>query len=264
MNVNNQYFLYIVIHFVAYGLYAQNAGTITYTEVTKLEIEGLEGLDLGDILPSEMSSIKSLYFDKSKSVYRKTDDDVNDDIELESDDGSFQLVIGNDASEEILYTDLKDKSCLEQKGFMGKDFLITSQLDRPQWRITNERIKYLGYVCQKATLTEVVQPMEGSNEPEQMVDVVAWFTSEIPVAVGPRKYNQLPGAILMVSVNDGKTEIKATEVTLVEPDAQKLVKPSKGQKVNDQEYEVIMAKKMKEMQEMYGGREGSSSFIIRG
>ena len=57
MNVNNRYFLYIVIHFVAYGLYAQNAGTITYTEVTKLEIEGLEGLDLGDILPLSLIHI---------------------------------------------------------------------------------------------------------------------------------------------------------------------------------------------------------------
>jgi len=248
---------------LAVEMFAQQSGTITYTEITKLSFDGLEGMDIGDMMPAEMNTSKALYFDKSVSVYRNAEDHVDEDIEMESDDGSFQLVIGTGSSEEILHTDLKEKKSLYQTSFMDKEFLIESELDKPKWKITNERIKYLGFVCQKATMTETVEPTPGSEEEAKEREIVAWFTAEIPVSIGPSNYNQLPGAILMVSVDEGKTEIKATEVIVAEPSADRLEKPTNGQRVNQAEYDVIIAEKMKEMQEMYGGREGSS-IIIRG
>jgi len=252
----------LFVSLFAQDIWAQQSGSISYTETTKLNFEGLEGMGLGDMLPKEMNTAWTLSFDKTLSVYRTSDEQETEDIELKSDDGSFEMVLGTNDTEEILFIDQKTKESLYQTSFMEKEFLITSDLTKHKWKITNERIKYLDFVCQKATMTETVLPSPGSEEPAKEVEVVAWFTSEIPASVGPRSYNQLPGAILMVSVDDGKTEIKATFVNVEPLAADLLIKPTKGQKVTSEEYEKIMAEKMKEMSEMYGGSEGT--IMIRG
>ncbi len=246
------------------GLLAQKTGAITYTQVIKLDIQGIEGLDLAGILPTDMSSSKTLYFDEGSSIYKDAEDHVDEDVEISSDDGSFEMVFSTGGEgEEILYTNLREKRVLQQTSFMGKEFLIESSLDKPKWKITKERIKYLGYVCQKATRTDIVPPTPGSSEAAKEREVVAWFTSEIPTSIGPGDYNQLPGAVLLVSVDEGMTEIKATAVELDVPISEKMVLPSKGQKVSPEEYEVIMTEKMKELEEMYNNTEGRS-IMIRG
>jgi len=249
------------------GLSAQQSGMITYSEVTKLDIKGIAGLDLGDMMPNEISAAKALFFDQSSSVYMDTDDHVSEDIELESDDGSFQMVLStSDDTEDILFTNLKDKKSLHQTGFMGKEFLIESDIEKAKWKITDERIKYLGFVCQKAILTETVPatPGDDTSEPTER-EVVAWFTPEIPLPIGPGDYHQLPGAVLLVSVDDGKRELKATSVDFDYDVSERLGVPTKGQRVTANEYRDIIAQKMKELQEINGNREGSSStFIFRG
>ena len=254
-----------IISCFAIGLSAQTSGMISYTEVTKLEFKAIEGLNLGDMMPSDMSANKALYFDQHTSVYRNADDHVNEDIEMESDDGSFQMVFSTGgSSEEILYNDLKARKSLYQTGFMGKEFLIESDLEKATWKITDERIKYLGYVCQKAVRTKTIPPTPGSDESPIEREVVAWFTPEIPLPIGPDEYGQLPGAVLLVSVDEGKTEIKATAVDFDSDITERLVVPTKGQKVSPDEFEQIMAEKMKELEENFNNKEGSSSFIIRG
>ncbi len=242
--------------------FAQQSGTIQYVSTIKLDLKGIEGMDLGDMLPQEMSTNKELIFNSSASIYKDSKDNVSEDIELSSDDGSFEMVIGTDDSEEIFHSDLKLKSTTFQTSFMSKEFLIKGKIERKKWKITNEKIKYLGYVCQKATLSEEIPPSSGSEEEPKEQNIVAWFTSEIPASIGPHDYYGLPGAVLMVSINEGKTEIKATNVDLTPPDSKMLEKPTKGQEVTHEEYEKIMEVKMKEMQEMYGGREGV--IMIRG
>lgn len=244
------------------GLLAQNSGLIKYAVTTKIEIAGIEGIDLGDMMPTSMDTNKDLYFDDMVTVYKDAADNVTEDIEMESDDGSFQMVIGQSSSEEILYTDLKNKTIINQTAFMSKEFLIEEKLEKLKWKLTTEKIKYLGYVCQKATAVQTVDPMHGTEEEPTERSIVAWFTSEIPAPIGPRSFNQLPGAVLMVSIDDGKTEIKATEVSLEAQGDDVLQKPTKGKKVTSEEYEKIIAEKMKEMAEMHGGR--GSSIIIRG
>jgi len=264
MNTLKKLIIVGVILCTALMMSAQQSGMVTFSEVTKLELGGIEGIDLGDMLPSEMSSSKALYFGDNISVYKNADDHVNEDIEMESDDGSIQMVFSTGSlTEEILYTDLAKQKSLRQAGFMGKEFLITSDFENAKWKITDERIKYLGFVCQKAVRTETVTTSSGDSEEEIEREVVAWFTSEIPLPIGPSNYGQLPGAVLLVSIDGGKTEIKATSVNLDLDIADHLAMPTKGQKVTSAEYEQIITDKMKELQDSYNNKEGAS-FIIRG
>ena len=122
-------------------------------------------------------------------------------------------------------------------------FLISSKkAESPKWKISNEKKEVAGHLCQKATY-------EGDEE-EGTVE--AWFTTEIPVSVGPRKFRQLPGAVLEVNFNN--RQILATTIDFLTLEEGTITKPSKGKKVSAEEFKKIEAAKQKEMMEMYGGK----------
>ncbi|WP_170178357.1 GLPGLI family protein [Flammeovirga pectinis] len=52
------------------------------------------------------------------------------------------------------------------------------------WKISNEKKRIEGYVCQKATCTYGDKTYE------------AWFTKQVPIAEGPYKFKGLPGLIV--------------------------------------------------------------------
>lgn len=240
----------ILALFIGVNSFAQSAGTINYTETVKLDIKLPDGLQMDGMMDQSLTVNTQLHFNPSISHYSELKDNESSDREFSSDDGGFQIVMKMDDTEDIFYTDLNNKLSLHQTSFMGKEFLISAELIKPKWKLTGEKIKYLGYVCQKAEMTLV--------EDEKEKNVVAWFTSEIPVAIGPDKYNQLPGAILMISVDNGKKEIKATKVELKPNEETLLEQPKNGKKVSMAEYEEIIDKKMKELEENAG------THIIRG
>jgi len=68
-----------------------------------------------------------------------------------------------------------------------KQFLsITEQLPSMDWEISDEISEIEGYVCRKATVT-----FRGRH-------YTAFFTDQIPIDVGPWKFNGLPGLIVMI------------------------------------------------------------------
>ena len=171
------------------SLTAQVEGTIQYQETVKIDID-IEGLPeaMKDMIPTSQSMSKELIFDKSNTVYKTKKGDSPEDINMESDDGKMTIKIMQDDSEEILYISLKDRKVIHQQGIMGKSFIVESELEKYNWKLSTEKIKYLDYECQKATIEEDGQ------------FVVAWYTSQIPAQIGPSGYSGLPGAILMLSL----------------------------------------------------------------
>ena len=229
--------------------WAQSSGMIKYKETIKMDfdIQGPDGMDLSSMLPKSTSFYKELYFDKNQSIYLDAKNNESQDIEMESDDRSFQIVIQMDEAEEIFHVDLKEKVLTQQTGFMGKDFLIVEELERPKWKLTGEKVKYLGYECLKAEMT-----IKATNEEKEDQNIIAWFAPSIPVQLGPADYNQLPGAILMLSENGDKREFQATEIHLDIDPSKKIIKPSKGKKVTSAELDIIIKAKEKELKEMHG------------
>ena len=231
------------------GIYAQKSGMIFYQETMSMEIEmdGLpEGIDLSGMMPSSRTVNKQLVFNQKETSYLDSKEAV-ENTEITSDDGSIQFVIMESDIESNYYTNYKNKSCLDQRGFMGKQFVITKPLEKIKWKITNEKIKYLDYECMKATMTD----QEGK-------EVVAWFAPALPVKAGPASYGQLPGAILMLSKGDKELEIKAIKVEL--KDAVEVKTPSEGEKLTEEEFEKVVEDKLNEMQKEFGG----NSIMIRG
>lgn len=224
---------------------AQTEGSIVYSETFKLDLQ-IEGMDdsMKEMIPQSQTVKRELFFGNNQSVFKTQKGEGVDDVDISSDDGSFEIVIMiDDAVDNILYKNMKEKAIIHQKGIMGKPFLVIDDLKRIKWKITPEKVKYLGYECQKAVLE--------TND----VFVIAWFTSQIPVQVGPSDYHGLPGAILMVNVNDGEVEFKATKVDLRTLDENMLQAPKKGKEITEEEYQSIQKEKESEMTQMHGRRE---------
>ena len=88
--------------------------------------------------------------------------------------------------------------------------------------------------------------------------VTAWFAPTLPVAIGPQGYGGLPGMIMEVEFDGGRSVVTAAEVKLQKPAEGAIKVPEKGKKVTRAEYQKIQAEKMKEMREsgMMQGRQG--------
>ena len=130
----------------SFTIWAQQSGTIKYMHTVKLDINVPDGMDLGDLMPSEMATKKELIFNKNVSVFQDSKDNVSEDIEMSSEDGSFKMIIEQNETEEILYSDINSKESVHQTGFMGKEFLIEESIERQKRKIKDENITYLGYV----------------------------------------------------------------------------------------------------------------------
>lgn len=226
--------------------FGQNTeGTILYKETIKLDID----LDaLGDLpeavkaqIPTEQSTENVLTFYPKASLYTNVSKDENEGVDYQSEDEDVQIQIQMGSPDRAYYYDVSKRASTESQDLFGKKFLVTN--DKPRkWKISKETKDILGYTCQKATST---------SDDDKLVE--AWFTSKIPVEVGPSNFHGLPGAILSVRAEEGNYEIVATQVVLDSIDQTTVVAPTKGKKIKAAQFKEIVEEKQKEMMEEYGG-----------
>jgi GLPGLI family protein len=150
-------------------------------------------------------------------------------------DGGMMLVMRNDKQEEKMYINRETKKVTENRSIMDKLFLVNTDLKTRKWKLTGEQDTIAGYTCMQAIL------QEDTN------NVVAWFTPQIPVSVGPKDYGQLPGLILKIDIRNGKHVYRASLVDLKPLQPEAIVIPTKGKEVTDEEFKQLRRDKMKEM-----------------
>jgi GLPGLI family protein len=151
----------------------------------------------------------------------------------------------------------------------GKIFLIKDQLNAMDWKLESDTKNIGDYTCFKATTTREQEKRVGSisingdkdldaeekKAPEmETITITAWYTPQIPVNTGPGNYHGLPGLIL--EVNDGSETVICSKIVINPKDRVDISEPKKGKVVNKAEFDEIMKKKMKEMQEQFSRKRG--------
>ncbi|WP_290699687.1 GLPGLI family protein [Lacinutrix sp.] len=86
------------------------------------------------------------------------------------------------------------------------------------------------------------------------VEVVAWYTMQIPINNGPGEFWGLPGLILEVS--SGKTTLLCSKIVMNPTEKGDIKMPVKGKEVTKKEYNTIVKNKTEEMRETFRGRGG--------
>lgn len=225
------------------ALFAQKEGIIKYEEKINVhrKMTG-EAAKYKEMVPEFSTNNMELWFNEEVAKYASATT-FNPDQVVETEQGGMRMMMRMMGANSEHFYDMEKAQAVEQREFMSRIFLIEDkETEQPAWKMSPEQKKILDYTCMKATLQK------------DSTTIVAWFTPQIPVKVGPRGINQLPGLILEADINDGDLIISATEVKLEKVDKSKLTMPKKGKKVSNEEFEAIVKEKTEEMRQQYGGR----------
>ena len=144
-----------------------------------------------------------------------------------------------------------------QKNYFGKKFLVKDSLEKKPWRILSDTKMIGEYLCTKAVISKTYKTRKVSDDGtwetvDEVKDLVAWFTMQIPISHGPGDYYGLPGLIL--EIEDGRLSFLCTKIILNSNEGVEITEPNKGKVVTQAEFDAISKKKMKELREQYKSR----------
>ena len=202
-----------------------------------------------------------LVFKNSKSLFSE---EVNSNLNTEQSGernggGGFRQLLFSQSSG-TYYIDTTTKTYVAQKEIYGKKFLIKDDFPTLNWERTDE-VKNIGkYLCFKAIAKIIIQS-DDLNVPDKETIVTAWYTIELPLAIGPELYWGLPGAILELHTEN--MVYLCSKIELNSENAESINVPKKGKEVSQEEYDNILAKKAKEIKELgqnrrFGGGGGKN------
>ena len=276
-NMNNKsnfmkYFFPLFIFFASLSYSQEFQGKAVYMSKVGVDKSFLDNPRFGQyrgymekMLKQNTEKDYVLNFNSTESIYREIEK-----LDIEDGRGGFNWMaqyIGENIGK--LYKNINDKVSINETEFMGRFFLLTDPLEEQKWKMTGESKKIGKYTCYKATHEKEVEEAtfsfgnfnQAQNTPKKKkmkkVNVVAWFTPEIPIATGPSRYGGLPGLILEVS--DDQTTLLCTKIVMNPTDKVKIKKPKKGKIIATSDFLVLQDEKRIEAREMWQKRRASGS-----
>lgn len=265
--------LLVLTGFFSISLSAQKInGTATYKTAGSSPMN-LEGTQISpeqkkrieERMSKAMQKEYTLSFNRNESLYEEV-------VVLEKDGQRgmrfISMIMGASGT---YYRNLKEASIKQEQDLFGKQFLIEDSIETLNWKLGNETKSIGNYICNKATAekifivakTEMVEGEVKDTIVEDTVEIVAWYSMQIPVSHGPGKYAGLPGLIL--ELYDGRTTSLCTKVIISTAEDAEIKVPDNGEEVSRAEFDKISRDKTEEMRKMYGGGKsrGRGSMEIR-
>ncbi|HEX6849699.1 MAG TPA: GLPGLI family protein [Chitinophagaceae bacterium] len=238
-------------------------GKILYERTMQLQIRiNDDNPALQNMIPKERKDKFELFFTEGKSLWQPVEDDgQGEDMTFGSEGGGMRMTFRMPGSDDIAYHNIPDSKKVDQRELGGKSYIISDSIRKMNWKVAGETKMILGHNCMKATTQRTQESFRmtmdnGEAKREKVMDtmnIVAWFTNEIPGSFGPDTYQgQLPGTILEIDVNNGRNSFKAIEIS-PKVDVAKIKEPSKGKKVTADEFAKEREKLMQEMMQNNGG-----------
>ena len=130
------------------------------------------------------------------------------------------------------YIDSHTNIIQNRKTLENKKYIIN--LEPLCWTILNESRVVNGYECIKAISSQIFySERKGVNQTQE---IVAWFTPEIPVSLGPKQFYGLPGLVVEVT---GEGATYTLEKLIMKNDSVKITPFTKGEEVSIEEFQRI-------------------------
>ncbi len=220
------------------------------------------------MIPEYRTSKHQLLFSDSSSVYKLLPEDEAPDP-FASEGGARMVIRMGPGDGGEVFRDFTSMRAIEQTDLGAKTFIVEDSMRRRSWKLTDETKTILGYICRKAVSTETIMmgggvrmissnggapQVDSTNMPKpQQVQVEAWYAEGINAPAGPDSYGQLPGVILELNIDNGRTIYKAIDIKK-EVDKKDIREPKKGKRISRDEFR-------KMQRELMGG--GSGGMRIR-
>jgi GLPGLI family protein len=243
----------------------QREGRVVYERTMQMQIRlaGMEGAE--QMLPRTRTDKIEVLFANNQSLRRQLEDETPDENQFGG--NGMQIRVMAAGQDDIVYYNFGEGRLVEQREFATKKYLVLDSISKLSWKLTGQTKTILNQVCQQATTQRITTRMmmnmdNGVMKREEVPDtmnITAWFAPAIPVPAGPEYQGQLPGLIMAIDVNNGRTVYLAVELS-PKVEATNIKEPKSGKKVNQEEFRKEREKVMEEMQRNGGGNRR----IIRG
>lgn len=242
----------------------QKEGKVIYERTAQMQMRVNNDDHLSQLMPSSRKDKFELTFGNNQSLWKHVEEDINAD---EISNNGMQIRIAMAGQNDVVFHDFSAVKKIEQREIMDKKFIVTDSIRKLNWKLTGETQTILGHGCQKAlaqrtgmrTMTTMDNGKIKRKEIMDTTNIIAWFTTEIPVPAGPEVQGQLPGLILALDMNNGRMVYKALEVQ-PRADLASIKEPTKGKKVSPVEFTKERDKMMAEMQK---NNQGNGRTMIR-
>lgn len=237
----------------------QNQGVVSYDRTSKIQFsfQGMPG-GMEQQMPSTRTDKFELTFGNNQSLWKAAEQEDDGTTDIGGGDGGgthIRMVIAG--SNDVLYTNFETGKKVEKRELFEKIFVIDDSINKLKWKMTGETKTILGKPCMKATTTTIrtrtmMNVDNGKMERKEIQDtsnIVAWFTSSIPVSAGPAEYQgQLPGLILEMDIKDGTQTFLATAIS-EKADLAVIKEPTGKKHYTPDEFKKEREKMMKEMEQ---------------
>ena len=233
----------------------QKEGKIIYQRTAHLQIVTSDGPGEETPVPRTRIDRFEMNFANGQMIWKQMEDEMEDDNMAMGGGGIMIRTIGGGVDDAV-FCDFEKARRVEAREFFEKKFLVSDSIRRGNWKLSEETKTILNHLCRKATSQRIGKRMmmtmdNGKMERKELDDtstVVAWFTTDIPVPVAPELQGQLPGAILEMETNNGRTVYTALEIA-PKADIPAIKEPTKGKKVTPDEFTRERNKMMDEMEQ---------------
>jgi GLPGLI family protein len=212
-------------------------------------------------LKNRLEKTYVLTFNKEESIFKE--DDKLDAISGATDSWGKNFTPGDQ------YKNIKSNTLVQSQEFYGKQFLVKDKLLSVKWTMGTETKQIGNYTCFKAkalirsselnwydfSWNEIRNDnSEEESKSDNLTEVTAWYTPQIPISQGPSEFWGLPGLILEVNV--GNTTMLCSKIVLNPEEKSEIEAPKKGKMVAKTEYKEIITGKMQEMRDNRGRSRG--------
>jgi GLPGLI family protein len=228
----------------AHMVFGQNEGVIVYEiKVNVHRTLPKEREAMKDMIPEFRISKDQLAFNETSSLYSPIIEDEDEDASPSS--GGMVMRFQRPQTE--IYLDQANSKRVMLQEFMGKKYLIEDSLQLRAWKFGTETKAINGYDCKQATF----------YVEDRKQNIVVWYTDKLRPFLGPESFNTLPGAVMMVDINNGERTITAKTIDLRPLKKTEMKIPSGGTKTTEPEYRKMVNEQMERM------RANGGNMIIR-
>lgn len=197
------------------------------------------------MVPQFQVAAYEVLFKDSISVYKAMPkDEAPDPFENNSGGNHMVMKFGGPGDDGVLYKNYNSGQLLEEASLEDKKYIITDTLRQQPWKLSDDTATVLGHPCKKAMMT--------SPRGEK---VIAWYSSDIPLPIGPEQFGGLPGAVLKVDVGDGGIVYTVKQIDATAHTGEVKI-PAGGRLISRADYR-------KKMDEVLGPADAQGRRIIR-
>lgn len=144
----------------------------------------------------------TLKYDGNKSYFHWNNTKIKEDETSQTDDfGNLKFeIILRDSVGSINYIDFKAQKMITRELRFKTPIILKEKLPKIKWELENEEKKIGSFTCNKATAK-----FRGRN-------YIAWYTTDLPMPIGPWKLQGLPGTIVQAFDDTNTVQFFLTSV----------------------------------------------------